>query len=354
MNDVNIVNDSLDNSQSLEKRSTFNVDTNNENANTLTKGVLIIKSPENLKQISESNKTCDNLLGSTNKIQISQSNQMIKKRVSLQRVTDKSDCTENNVNISNKDFSQQKTSNLSQVSDVSQSFSKSPNTRNIEPVLSNFSRLFSPGNDSFVNSSKDQSSSLNASLLSQNYSQYECLGDSSQTFENSTKSELQLLHSPLMVNDYKSPVSPLYSHNMMVTPKNTSKSQNKSTEKHTRTNNYFKHSTPEQNISSSQKNVKSSSRQNISLGDFITVDTRSSKKSSGKKNNQKTQLSRHSIEEKPESTSVLSEENFPEMGQSFERRRRIKPTKLDISNNKGNFFQLFNTAEKEFRTNFLL
>lgn len=337
LNDVNKLNDSFDSLRSSENISTLNVSTNNENHNVLTKGILIIKSPENGKQIVESNKSSDNLLGSEGKIKNPPSNKIFKKRVLLQNVTEKSDYTENNLTVSkNLDFQQQKASNSSQVSDLNQSFSKSPSNRNIEPVLSNFNRLFSPGNDSFVNLSKEQCSSLNASLLSQSYTQYECSSNSSQISENSTKSELHFLHSPLLHNETKNPVSPLYSQSMMLTPKNTYKSQNKSTEKQLRTNNYFKHSTPEQITNSSQKGVKSSSRQNISLADFITVDTRSSKKSSGKKNNQKTQLSRHSKEDEiPVSTSVLSEENFPEVGQSFERRRRIKPTKLDISSNKG-------------------
>lgn len=217
---------------------------------------------------------------------------------------------------------------------MDQSFS---NSRNSE---TNFNRLFSPGNDLLVNLSKEQCSSLNASLLSQNCSQYDCSSNSSQISENS------FLNSSLMHynNELKNPVSPLYSQSMMTTPKNTYKSQNRSMDKQTRTNNNnFKHSTPEQLTNSSQKNVKSTSRQNISLADFITIDTRSSKKSSGKKNNQKTQLSRHTKEDDSASSpmmssSVLSEENFPEVGQSFERRRRIKPTKLDVSSNKGTIF----------------
>lgn len=348
LNDVNKLNDTLDNSRSSEIRSTLNISTNNENPNQLTKGILIIKSPENRKQIFESNKSSDSLLGSEGKIKNSQANKQFKKRISLQSVNEKSADGENNLIVQKNVDSpqQQQKANSSQLLD--QSFS---NSRNSE---TNFNRLFSPGNDLLVNLSKEQCSSLNASLLSQNCSQYDCSSNSSQISENS------FLNSSLMHynNELKNPVSPLYSQSMMTTPKNTYKSQNRSMDKQTRTNNNnFKHSTPEQLTNSSQKNVKSTSRQNISLADFITIDTRSSKKSSGKKNNQKTQLSRHTKEDDSASSpmmssSVLSEENFPEVGQSFERRRRIKPTKLDVSSNKGDKENaVFGTVNRPATTN---
>ena len=226
-----------------------------------------------------------------------------------------------------------------EISDSSKSVCiTSPNNRNFDYVLTDSNRTLSPVNSSFVNIVKDQSSNLNSSFLSQNYSQSECTDSSSQLSGNSVISELHVSHSPLLVNkNYQNPISPLYSHSITVTPKNSKKVQNKSSDRQSRSKSHFQHSTPEQITNSSQKSAKSVSRQSISLGDFITIDTRASKKNSGKKSNQKMQLLRSNRDDDtvPKSSPILTDESFPEVGQSFERKRRIKPTKLDISDNKG-------------------
>ena len=213
---------------------------------------------------------------------------------------------------------------------------KSPNSRSVDIVLTDSNRTSSSFNSSFTSRAKDQSNDLNASFLSQNCNQSECTERSSQISGSSLKSNLQLSNSPLLLNRSQNPISPLYSQSMMEKPKNSPKLQNKSSERQTRKNSNFRHSTPEQTTNSSQKSVKSSSRQNLSLADFITIEKRSSKKN-GKKSNQKIQLLRHSTEEEavPKPTPFLTEESFPEVGQSFEKRRRIKPTKLNISDDKG-------------------
>lgn len=280
---------------------------------------------------------------------LSTSTPVIKKRVSLQSTP----MTPVNLSKSNLNFSkstdakfnfsearQQRESNFSlkvEVSDSVRSFNMtSPNSRSVDIVLTDSNRTVSPCNNSFPTLARDQPSSWNASFLSQNCNQSECTENSSHTSGSSVKSDIQLSSSPLLLNRCLNPISPLYSQSMAEKPKKYQKLQNKSSERQARKNSHFQHSTPEQSVNSSQKSAKSSSRQNLSLADFITIDTRSSKKS-GKKSNQKTPLLRHSrddeIVSKP--TPFLTDESFPEVGQSFEKRRRIKPTKLEISDDKG-------------------
>ncbi|XP_033222064.1 codanin-1 isoform X2 [Belonocnema kinseyi] len=279
---------------------------------------------------------------------VNTSTPVIKKRISLQSVPMTSaNLSKSNLNFSksndSKIFSdprQQRENNLSlKVEfDSVRSFNiTSPNNRSVDIVLTDSNRTLSPSNNSFPTLTRDQSSSLSASFLSQNCNQSECTENSSHTSGSSVKSDLQLSSSPLLLNRSQNPISPLYSQSMTEKPKKSQKLHNKSSEKHARKNSNFQHSTPEQSMNSSQKSVKSSSRQNLSLADFITIDTRSSKKS-GKKSNQKTPVLRHSREDEAVSklTPFLTDESFPEVGQSFEKRRRIKPTKLEISDDKGN------------------
>lgn len=119
--------------------------------------------------------------------------------------------------------------------------------------------------------------------------------------------------------------------NSLGTPQNSKWSQNsKSSPQHILNN------TPKQG--SQQRNPKTTPRQNASLGDFISIDTRGSRKNSAKKINAKIQSAKDSDGEGSIDGLSMTEESFPEIGKnSGRRRRRIKPTKLDVSDGKGTF-----------------
>lgn len=80
------------------------------------------------------------------------------------------------------------------------------------------------------------------------------------------------------------------------------------------------------------KNTSVNSKHAMCLGDFITVDKRSSKKSSSKKNNLKTALLDSDLRT---DAFVVTDQSFPAVGVQENRKRRIKPTRLNVTDEKG-------------------
>lgn len=93
-------------------------------------------------------------------------------------------------------------------------------------------------------------------------------------------------------------------------------------------------STPEKLYgNNTPKNLKPASRQNMCLGDFILTDNRGSKKSSGKKNTQK--MNRSGEYKDLENEIFENSDGSIPKPEPNSRRRRINPTRLNISCNSG-------------------
>ncbi|XP_046616913.1 codanin-1 [Neodiprion virginianus] len=157
---------------------------------------------------------------------------------------------------------------------------------------------------------------------------------------NSTVNESVVLNNFMIVNNNcEAPISPLYISNA-TTPQNSKLSYSRSVERYQYSKSspqHFNDNSPKQGFHHIQRNLKSTPRQNASLGDFISIDSRGSKKSSLRKTNTRVQSGKSSDSDGSVTDKLsITEDSFPEIGKSCGRRkRRIKPTKLDTSDDKG-------------------
>ncbi|XP_046742766.1 uncharacterized protein LOC124409280 isoform X2 [Diprion similis] len=195
---------------------------------------------------------------------------------------------------------------------------------------------------SYRNGIKDGSLANTSSVFGDSNNDWHHLNSLNMSPEskNSTVDESVVLSNFTIVNNNcETPISPLYINNAM-TPQNSKLSYSRSVERYQYSKSspqHFNDNSPKQGSHHIQRNLKSTPRQNASLGDFISIDSRGSKKSSSKKTNARIQSSKSSDSEGSVMDKLsITEDGFPEIGKSCGRRkRRIKPTKLDTSDDKG-------------------
>ncbi|XP_046742767.1 codanin-1 isoform X3 [Diprion similis] len=194
---------------------------------------------------------------------------------------------------------------------------------------------------SYRNGIKDGSLANTSSVFGDSNNDWHHLNSLNMSPEskNSTVDESVVLSNFTIVNNNcETPISPLYINNAM-TPQNSKLSYSRSVERYQYSKSspqHFNDNSPKQGSHHIQRNLKSTPRQNASLGDFISIDSRGSKKSSSKKTNARIQSSKSSDSEGSVMDKLsITEDGFPEIGKSCGRRkRRIKPTKLDTSDDK--------------------
>lgn len=158
--------------------------------------------------------------------------------------------------------------------------------------------------------------------------------------KNSMTNESEVLNNVAFSNGpSETTVSSLYT-NTPTTPQNSKLLYSRSVEQCQNSKSspqHIIHITPKQSSQHVQRGLKSTPRQNASLGDFISIELKSSQRNSARKSNARN-LSSKSSDGEGSTTDRLSitEDSFPEIGKnSGRRKRRIKPTKLDVSDGKG-------------------
>lgn len=135
----------------------------------------------------------------------------------------------------------------------------------------------------------------------------------------------------------QSPVSPLYSNSIsMLSPINVKSPQYRHNDSPTNSIYYPQNSasTPERSSNNLSKSSKTTPRHSFNLSDFIVTETRSSKKGSGRKNSNKV-LSRNEEQKEIDQQSLLSDTSTH--SEKNTRRRKVNPTRLNITDEKGNF-----------------
>ncbi|XP_048506807.1 codanin-1 isoform X2 [Athalia rosae] len=198
--------------------------------------------------------------------------------------------------------------------------------------------------DNFSKSDVNDSSSVHISSIfdgSNNEWRYFNNLNISSKSEDSRANESQGLSNSPAVNDVsENAISPLFIREPL-TPQNSKLLYSRSLERSQNAKSspqYHTGNTSKQGPHHSQRISKLTPRQSMSLGDFISIDSWGSRKNGTKKTHARTPMSQ-SNECTDSLTDKLSmtEESFPEIGKNPGlRKRRIKPTKLDVSGDKGN------------------
>ncbi|XP_012280996.1 uncharacterized protein LOC105700032 [Orussus abietinus] len=191
------------------------------------------------------------------------------------------------------------------------------------------------GNKDWCNNSDSSSMSINAS---RNTSKEQLNSSAPSRFKNSVKDDNSNDSSLMSSDSNQNPSTPLRS-SRPASSKSNKKLYSRCSEGQRSLNNSPQQTTfgtPARHSNSSKKYVKVTPKQHLSLGDFISVDSHS-KKSSSKKSNARMELLRQNDGENQMPNNLyVTDETFPEVGKTSNRRRRINPTRLDISDGKGN------------------
>ncbi|XP_011502578.1 PREDICTED: codanin-1 [Ceratosolen solmsi marchali] len=192
-------------------------------------------------------------------------------------------------------------------------------------------------NISFPSLGESMSSSLNVTTRSSDAHKNEFL-----ELYNSNISE-----NSLSMKDSQKSVLLLENNSSMLNPINVKCSQN-GYNSSLSNNSYFQenNSTSERNINNISKNSKISPRQNICLGDFIGTEIRSLKKGNSKKH---IKIIAKNTEHRDNDQNNVSSNSIKYL--KCNRRRKVNPTRLNNSDEKGNTQNIFGTVSRPFTQN---